>query len=825
MLKQVLVQIVVCVLLMLDGCLAAGIGDTLAAYRTRFTQQDTGTGPPSGRQKPKVMVVSHDDRELHFWDPLSSMAASGRNHTHAALVAAPAYLLHSSASIGAKALLPPPCYSTLVLIRLAALARAANSVSAFGALLLSELAMSPNTHLAAASALLRVLSYRAWRAAALRAHAALAALRCALRRRSPLRRRGEAAALRRILSAAAADIVPLDGLAAALAFDAALAAEGAALPYAPAWPDQMRWWHGRRQRTARRAVLRDVRLAFAPTSAAAAARQPRLPWRRRGAQPVGGSSSAKGEQLLPRQGGGLRGSGGGGGDSGGAAVQRRRRLPRFRRRRTMQLFSSGASDGGSSSASMQLPWRRRRQLLLRNGGGGGSGGGGSSSGVGSAGLRKLLPRRLFGGERGRDGSSSSSGSGGGYIIGDLRLSQLQAVDLPGVAACTTHLAVLAGTGVRAEGSSSSGGDSITVLIKRADAARRRYANDDVRALRGALRAARRALGSAAAAAFEEDARRRVEASADLTQEADALRAMRSSLAEVGLLGSAELPVVVEVGGGSGGSEGGDGAEGSGSSSSGALSALAARSVLVTTAPRGVSAADPIMFVHAAGGRGAAAVWARRAAALHAHLALADGLCLAAPHPAALLLARGGTVGFVDPARDARALPPPLRQALCRLYEALGARKADGGGGGGSGGTDGGSSDDDERARELLEACGVEVDMARARPGATLWDVALALFDAPPVLPRAAAAAANAQQYRISAFGRCSGGDGGGSGGDGGGSGGGGAFLYGATLVSVPPELAPFLRMVAGLRGVCARVGADASLLPAFAEAAQRGART
>eukprot|EP00752_Nemacystus_decipiens_P005185 g4705.t1 len=331
---------------------------------------------------------------------------------------------------------------------------------------------------------------------------------------------------------------------------------------------------------------------------------------------------------------------------------------------------------------------------------------------------------------------------------------------------------------------------------------------------------------------------------DLRSEAERIEKVRSNLARAGMLGSAVgVPEVV---------------------SCPELGPLARKGVLVTTALRGVDVSDTYVMQHAApGGEKERSRFVDVVFKAFAQMCLADGCFPSNPMPENLLYMYSGQVGLTD-LSSVSELDDTQRRALCRLYRALAELK----------GVDASNPSEaaELKARAAMEGVGLVIDLPPA--GGVPWSsspltssssssvsdglsaeesATLALATAaesaidatfgaePPVgdedgeeeMVAAAAAAATAtpppsrsppsprppltyvmllrglfdtqREEALALMG-----------------GGGGDLLKGMAVRRLPQAVAPVLRMVANLRGICNHLDVDKSVLPRFSRAASKG---
>jgi ABC1 atypical kinase-like domain len=431
-----------------------------------------------------------------------------------------------------------------------------------------------------------------------------------------------------------------------------------------------------------------------------------------------------------------------------------------------------------------------------------------------------------------------------------RFAQLLPVQLPGVTLCSLHMGLLLAPQLHQqqllESDSSSGSSSgsssssssfavsidepeaavaagVTVLVKRPRPRQAKLAHDDLQGLQSALRKLRhRGELELDADGVLAEARAAVASASDLTAEARSIRAVAANLAAAGLLGrTVQLPTVVDAP---------------------QLGPLVSSSLLVTTALRGVSAADARAVAHTAGSE--LQEWAEQCVAVFAHMLLADGLFPSNPHPGNLLYMRGGAVGLLD-LGAVSSVSGPMRRTLCQLYEALARCERSDAAAALTGAATSAASDAAREAelKALLEGLGLAIDLpdgaepvvsalssssssssgssssvqTDALPAAhsaiSYYEIARALFDPKAVvLPTAtalttttAADVAAVTHHPLDCLQW-------------------GGLLRGASIKRVPKDLVPVLRMVACLRGVCAHLGVHVALLPAFSKAAKRGLR-
>jgi ABC1 atypical kinase-like domain len=414
-----------------------------------------------------------------------------------------------------------------------------------------------------------------------------------------------------------------------------------------------------------------------------------------------------------------------------------------------------------------------------------------------------------------------------------RFAQLLPIQLPGVTLCSLHMGLLLAPQLHqqqlleSDSSSSSSSSAlsstdeadiaaagVTVLVKRTRPRQTKLARDDLQGLQAALRRLRH-RGELELDADGLLAEARSAVASDLTDEARSIRAVTANLAAAGLLGrTVQLPAVVDAP---------------------QLGPLVSSSLLVTTALRGVSAADARAVAHLCSAH-ELQEWAEKCVAAFAHMLLADGLFPSNPHPGNLLYMRGGAVGLLD-LGAVSSISASVRRCLCQLYEALARCERSDAAAALTGAATSAASDAAREAelKALLEALGLAIDLpdstepvlsvvsssstssissgSSSGRAITYYEIARALFD-PRAVPAGtalttAATAATSDVVSVAHPLDCLQW---------------GGLLRGASIKRVPKEIVPVLRMVACLRGVCAHLGVHAALLPAFSKAAKRGLR-
>jgi ABC1 atypical kinase-like domain len=412
-----------------------------------------------------------------------------------------------------------------------------------------------------------------------------------------------------------------------------------------------------------------------------------------------------------------------------------------------------------------------------------------------------------------------------------RVAQLLPIQLPGVTLCSLHMGLLLAPQlhqqqlIESDSSSSSSSSAlsidepdtagVTVLVKRKRPRQAKLARDDLQGLQATLRRLRH-RGELELDADGLLAEARAAVANDLTAEARSIRAVTANLAAAGLLGrTVQLPAVVDAP---------------------QLGPLVSSSLLVTTALRGVSAADVRAVAHLCSAH-ELQEWTEQCVVVFAHMLLADGLFPSNPHPGNLLYMRGGAVGLLD-LGAVSSISGPVRRCLCQLYEALARCERSDAAATLTGAATSAASDAarETELKALLEGLGLAIDLPdSAEPvlsavssssssgsstgsssgvAISYYEIARALFDPRAVVPAATAltsatTAAAADVAPVAHPLDCLQW---------------GGLLRGASIKRVPKELVPVLRMVACLRGVCAHLGVHAALLPAFSKAAKRGLR-
>ncbi|CAM9617108.1 unnamed protein product [Chrysoparadoxa australica] len=160
------------------------------------------------------VMVSYDDDSFSFWDPrkvdnlqlnLTAVAAP-------ALRAAPSYFAEGTLETGLAWLLPAPTWMTLRLGWLVRLVMSSQGPREFAVAAGSAFVLSPSVHVAVVAGFMRRLQHRTWRRLAFRAKLLRAVLQVRMRRRVPLLRGKETAAVRRIVEGAAHEVTALGGL-------------------------------------------------------------------------------------------------------------------------------------------------------------------------------------------------------------------------------------------------------------------------------------------------------------------------------------------------------------------------------------------------------------------------------------------------------------------------------------------------------------------------------------------------------------------------------------------------------------------------------------